>query len=86
MATLFLLGLGNLDSLSMDPHSIPHVKKIICQSFCIITNFVIKFFTRSQKLPLDRMRLLLIVSQRFAAKPKFQYSLGLLKALSFLFV
>ena len=32
MATLFLLGLGNLDSLSMDPHSIPHVKKIICQS------------------------------------------------------
>ena len=32
LATLFLLGLGNLDSLSMDPHSIPHVKKIICQS------------------------------------------------------
>ena len=32
MITLFLLGLGNLDSLSMDPHSIPHVKKIICQS------------------------------------------------------
>ena len=32
MITLFLLGLGNLDSLSMDPHSIPHVKKIIFQS------------------------------------------------------
>ena len=32
LATLFLLGLRNLDSLSMDPHSIPHVKKIICQS------------------------------------------------------
>lgn len=32
LATLFLLGLSNLDSLSMDPHSIPHVKKIICQS------------------------------------------------------
>jgi len=32
MATLFLLGLGNLSSLSMDPHSIPKVKKIICQS------------------------------------------------------
>jgi len=26
------LGLSNLDSLSMDPHSIPQVKKIICQS------------------------------------------------------
>jgi len=32
MATLFLLGLGNLTDLSMDPHSIPKVKKIICQS------------------------------------------------------
>jgi phosphoenolpyruvate-protein phosphotransferase (PTS system enzyme I) len=32
LITLFLLGLGNLGSLSMDPHSIPHVKKIICQS------------------------------------------------------
>jgi phosphoenolpyruvate-protein phosphotransferase (PTS system enzyme I) len=32
LATLFLLGLGDLDSLSMDPHSIPLVKKIICQS------------------------------------------------------
>ena len=32
LATLFLLGLGNIDSLSMDPHSIPHVKKIINQS------------------------------------------------------
>ena len=32
LATLFLLGLSNLDSLSMDPHSIPQVKKIICQS------------------------------------------------------
>jgi len=32
LATLFLLGLSNLDSLSMDPHSIPHVKKIICQT------------------------------------------------------
>ena len=32
LATLFLLGLGNLDTLSMDPHSIPHVKKIINQS------------------------------------------------------
>ena len=32
MATLFLLGLGNLSDLSMDPHSIPKVKKIICQS------------------------------------------------------
>ena len=32
MATLFLLGLGNLADLSMDPHSIPKVKKIICQS------------------------------------------------------
>jgi len=32
LATLFLLGLSNLDSLSMDPHSIPHIKKIICQS------------------------------------------------------
>lgn len=32
MATLFLLGLGNLADLSMDPHSIPQVKKIICQS------------------------------------------------------
>ena len=32
LATLFLLGLSNLDSLSMDPHAIPHVKKIIGQS------------------------------------------------------
>ena len=32
MATLFLLGLGNLCHLSMDPHSIPKIKKIICQS------------------------------------------------------
>ena len=32
IATLFLLGLDNLDSLSMDPHSIPQVKKIINQS------------------------------------------------------
>ena len=32
MATLFLLGLGNLSDLSMDPHSIPRIKKIICQS------------------------------------------------------
>jgi len=28
LATLFLLGLSNLDSLSMDPHSIPHIKKL----------------------------------------------------------
>ena len=32
MATLFLLGLGNLSDLSMDPHSIPRIKKIIIQS------------------------------------------------------
>ena len=32
MATLFLLGLENLSYLSMDPHSIPKVKRIICQS------------------------------------------------------
>lgn len=32
MITLFLLGLGNLSDLSMEPHSIPKVKKIICQS------------------------------------------------------
>ena len=32
MITLFLLGLGNLSDLSMDPHSIPRIKKIICQS------------------------------------------------------
>ena len=29
MATMLLLGLGNLDDLSMEPHSIPKVKKII---------------------------------------------------------
>ncbi|OGW23299.1 MAG: phosphoenolpyruvate--protein phosphotransferase, partial [Nitrospinae bacterium RIFCSPLOWO2_12_FULL_47_7] len=29
MATLLLLGLGKVDELSMDPHSIPKVKKII---------------------------------------------------------
>ncbi len=29
MATMLLLGLGKLDELSMDPHSIPKVKKII---------------------------------------------------------
>jgi len=32
IATLFLLGLGNLSDLSMDPHSIPRIKKIIRQS------------------------------------------------------
>lgn len=32
MITLFLLGLGHLSDLSMDPHSIPKIKKIICQS------------------------------------------------------
>jgi phosphotransferase system enzyme I (PtsI) len=32
MATLLLLGLGNLTELSMDSHSIPRVKKIISQS------------------------------------------------------
>jgi phosphotransferase system enzyme I (PtsI) len=29
MATMLLLGLGNLDNLSMEPHSIPKVKKLI---------------------------------------------------------
>ncbi len=29
MATLLLLGLGNINQLSMDPHSIPKIKKII---------------------------------------------------------
>ena len=29
MATMLLLGLGKLDALSMEPHSIPKVKKII---------------------------------------------------------
>ena len=29
MATLLLLGLGKVDELSMDPHSIPKVKKIV---------------------------------------------------------
>ena len=32
MATLLLLGLGNLTEISMDSHSIPRVKKIISQS------------------------------------------------------
>ena len=32
MATLLLLGLGNLNEISMDSHSIPRVKKIISQS------------------------------------------------------
>jgi len=29
MATMLLLGLGKLENLSMEPHSIPKVKKII---------------------------------------------------------
>ena len=29
MATMLLLGLGDLDTLSMEPHSIPKVKKLI---------------------------------------------------------
>ena len=29
MATMLLLGLGKLDDLSMEPHSVPKVKKII---------------------------------------------------------
>jgi phosphotransferase system enzyme I (PtsI) len=29
MATMLLLGLGKIDSLSMEPHSVPKVKKII---------------------------------------------------------
>ena len=29
MATMLLLGLGKIDALSMEPHSIPKVKKII---------------------------------------------------------
>ena len=29
MATMLLLGLGDLDNLSMEPHSIPKVKKLI---------------------------------------------------------
>ena len=29
MATMLLLGLGKIDDLSMEPHSIPKVKKII---------------------------------------------------------
>ena len=29
MATMLLMGLGKIDNLSMEPHSIPKVKKII---------------------------------------------------------
>ena len=29
MATMLLLGLGKIDALSMEPHSVPKVKKII---------------------------------------------------------
>ncbi|MZH02661.1 MAG: phosphoenolpyruvate--protein phosphotransferase, partial [Nitrospinae bacterium] len=29
MATMLLLGLGNIDDLSMEPHSVPKVKKVI---------------------------------------------------------